>query len=218
MTVPKMNWMMNLTTRKHFVALLVGCAIASPTFFADTAVAGCNSGNNANTDLLSSVNCQAGATGNGSTAVGAGAFASGEDGTALGASATADSLNSTSVGTNASSLVEGATSVGAFAGILVGSGGTGIYSTSIGAGVNPGLNPAAVTSAQALGDFSIAIGGGNTGNAGAIANGVGSVAIGNQSSADGDRSTAIGFGNTVVGNDGTAIGSGNIAALRAVAV
>ncbi|HEX5508325.1 MAG TPA: hypothetical protein VFX37_07455, partial [Pseudolabrys sp.] len=182
MAVPKTNWVVNLRSRKHFVALLAGCAIAGPTLFADPAAAGCNSGNNANTDLLSSANCQAGATGNGSTAVGAGAFASGGNGTALGASAVADGLNSTSAGTNASSLVEGATSVGAFAGLLVGSGGTGIYSTSIGAGVNPGLNPAAVTSAQAFGDFSIAIGGGNTGNAGAIANGVGSVAIGNQSS------------------------------------
>jgi hypothetical protein len=86
MVVPKAKWVMNLKSRKHFVALLVGCAIAGPTFSASPARAGCNSGNNANTDLLSSANCQAGATGNGSTAVGAGAFASGGNGTALGAS------------------------------------------------------------------------------------------------------------------------------------
>jgi hypothetical protein len=63
MVVPKANWVMNLKSRKHFVALLVGCVMVGSIFFADPAMAGCNSGSNANTDLLSSANCQAGATG-----------------------------------------------------------------------------------------------------------------------------------------------------------
>ena len=60
---------MPFITRKHRAALLLGAAIVTAGLSAAPAMAGCNSGNVADTDLLNSANCQASAAGNNAVAV-----------------------------------------------------------------------------------------------------------------------------------------------------
>ena len=62
------------------------------------ALAGCNSGNVANTDLLSSANCEASASGSQATAVGSGASATGSRSTAFGNVAFANGASDTAIG------------------------------------------------------------------------------------------------------------------------
>jgi hypothetical protein len=64
-------------------AHLAGCAILALGLGGGTATAGCNSGNVANTSLLSDAACQAAAPGANALAVGPGANASGVSATAL---------------------------------------------------------------------------------------------------------------------------------------
>ena len=54
--------------RHHYFAWLAGCAVALAAEFATApAVAGCNSGNIADTTLLTSAGCQADASGSSAT-------------------------------------------------------------------------------------------------------------------------------------------------------
>jgi autotransporter adhesin len=152
------------------------------------ALAGCNSGNLANTDLLTSSKCQGIGSGVGATAVGPDAFAIGKNSTALGG------------GSGPASAVAGATAIGYSAGAA----GAGVYSTAIGAGALP---TEGFSSPQALGNYSIAIGGSDdSNNVGALANGLRSIAIGQKSHTPNDFGTALGF-NTTTGFASTAIGT-----------
>jgi hypothetical protein len=72
-------------TSSHRIALLT-CAFAAGALALSAASveAGCNSGSSADTDLLSSIDCQAGAPALNATAVGAAAFAAGVNSTVIG--------------------------------------------------------------------------------------------------------------------------------------
>jgi trimeric autotransporter adhesin len=194
------------------LAWLASCAFVAGTLGISTAtpvMAGCNSGNDAHTDLLTSANCQAFASGGGATAIGAGAT-SGSVSTALGFEASARGALATAVGIGAGpgNAVEGTTNMGARSG----QDGAGIYSTAIGAGNSDVIG--AITGAQ--GNYSIAIGGGGVvftpaiGPAinlnGAHADGFISIAIGTASQATGGGSSAFGLGSTASANDGAAYG------------
>src|SRR6266545_4241714 len=90
---------MSTDRKTHRAALLAGCAIVMAIAVAPrSAQAGCNSGDVANTDLLSSANCEAAAPGNGATAVGTGASASGQASSAYGVSSTASGLGGSAYG------------------------------------------------------------------------------------------------------------------------
>src|SRR5712691_9654225 len=80
--------------RKHRIALLTGCALLAQPLFITPAAAGCNSGNVANTNLLSDAACEAAAAGASATAVGAGSTASGSNSSAYGLSSTASGAGS----------------------------------------------------------------------------------------------------------------------------
>ncbi|PJG52042.1 hypothetical protein CVM73_28155 [Bradyrhizobium forestalis] len=158
------------------------------------ALAGCNSGSNPNTDLLSSFNCQALATGANSLAVGNNALAvGGSENTSLGTSAITGGLAAGSFNT--------AVGYGAFGGSFGGSG----NNTAIGANT------------AATGGGSIAIGGASTTDNAASAGGQDSIAIGinsNAGTADGDgvpltqNSIAIGTNSNAAHTNSTAIGAG----------
>jgi hypothetical protein len=182
------------------------CALA--LLWTDPARAGCASGNVANTDLLSSANCQADASGNGGTlAVGFNAAATGTDSTALGAAAEAAGDQSTSVGlfagfNQSGTSVAGVTSLGANTNFGLA---PGEFSTAVGAGVdNQG------TAAQSKGEYSIAIGGsdGANGTHGALATGASAIAIGVTSTASGISSIAMGNGATAGFDNSAAFGVG----------
>ena len=204
---------LHLTVASRRIALLAGCAFAvgALALSAAPAVAGCNSGNVGNTDLLTSANCLAAAAGSNATAVGASASASGGQSTAFGRSAFALKDYSTAVGYNAgafsASAGMGSTAIGAGAGGT----GTGIWSVAIGAG------PLNDLGAHALGAGSIAIGAGESVDfRGARASGNAAVAIGNRSVAGGEgygsafgynARADVGLAPTAVGTDSTAKGT-----------
>src|SRR5688572_23691410 len=117
----KLNSIAPVASSLRFVSLLGGCAVAVTLLGASPAFAGCNSGNVANTLLLSDPACQATATGADSTAVGAGATAAGSGASAYGRSATAGAGGSndgdTAVGffsTATGAATEAATALGSF--------------------------------------------------------------------------------------------------------
>ena len=132
----------------------------------------------------------ASATGNG-VACGTASHADGNEATAFGAFASALGINATALGTRSGprGAVSGATNIGNLSGFE----GAGIYSTALGAGK---FSPQAP---HALGDFSIAIGGGDDSNPfgkvliGARSNRFLSIALGNASVADSDFAMALGF-------------------------
>jgi hypothetical protein len=177
---------MTMNLRILRIAFVVVCGLgigllAEPS----DALAGCNSGNVANTDLLSSVNCEANASGTSSTAVGGLAVATGNFSTAIGAES------------GPGAAVNGVTSVGALANFNT----PGTFSTAIGAGAT------GTSATQSSGDFSVAIGGGD----GVLFNGA--KAIGNFSVVVGTNSTASAaasvFGTSATANvGGTALGNG----------
>jgi hypothetical protein len=75
---------------KRRAALFAGCAIAiGPLLFSAPAMAGCNSGDAANTDLLNSRFCEAAAAGGNATALGTNSTASGVFSSAYGNFSTA---------------------------------------------------------------------------------------------------------------------------------
>jgi trimeric autotransporter adhesin len=193
-----------LTNNSHRIALLASCVFAAGAlaFSTGTAVAGCNSGNALKTALLSSIDCQADASGNNATAVGSLATALGINATAVGVQSYAKGLAATAIGAgsgNQTTVVEGATSLGVNSGL-----GAGASSTSLG------------TFSNAKGDFSIAIGGGPSGTESALAQGFRSVAVG-QKSVSADFGTSVGFNtntafaSTAVGTDARAPGDSSSA-------
>src|SRR5436190_657318 len=83
---------------KHRIALLTGCALLALPLFITPAAAGCNSGNVANTNLLSDAACEAAAAGIGATAVGPSSTASGDFSSAYGGLSTASGNSSSAYG------------------------------------------------------------------------------------------------------------------------
>lgn len=178
--------------------LLAACAITSGIltlgFPPAPALAGCNSGDIPNTDLLSSTNCRALADNANSLAVGNGALAvGGSENTALGAGATSGGVAQGSFNT--------AVGYDSFAGRFGGSN----SNTAIGANT------------RATGEGAIAIGGASTPNNAANARGQDSIAIGTNSiagSADAQavattqNSIAIGTSSYAAHTNSTAIGAG----------
>jgi autotransporter adhesin len=157
------------TRRRRFTLLAIVGALALSS---SPAIAGCNSGDIANTLLLSSGGCRANATG--------------EDAVAIGREADAPGGRSVALGFGAGDIFAGAgsTSIGA------NSQATGIWSTALGAGL---FIIDHVTAARAVGQYSVAIGGGDSdANPGAWAGNTFGVAIGTGSVAWGVRSTAVG--------------------------
>jgi hypothetical protein len=167
---------------------LIGCAIAAMAFGAAPAQAGCNSGDVANTDLLSSANCQADASGANATAVGNNSTA-GIQGTAYGSGSDATGQNSTAAGVLSSATGFDASAFGA-------------SSTASGIGSSAyGVNSTA-------GDFAAAYGINST------ASGSNSAAYGINSTASGASAIAIGISSTASGASAIAIG-GNASATHA---
>ena len=146
------------------------CAFAAATLalLGTAAKAGCNSGSTGDTNVLHSAACQADAVGT--------------DATAVGSDAKAIAAFTTSVGSFAAAGREGATRVG----YRAGSGSvTGLWSTAIGG--------SGVLGVASRGDYSIAIGGGNSQtNPAAQANGHYGIAIGTGAQVNGTRSTVVG--------------------------
>ena len=106
---------------RHRVALFASCVFIAGALLlsAAPAMAGCNSGKDANTYLLSSVICQADASGTQSTAVGIAAAATGIAGSAFGNNSAALGQIATAVGSFANALGSRATAVGGFSGARV---------------------------------------------------------------------------------------------------
>src|SRR5207244_80028 len=121
---------------QHRIVLLTGCALLALPLFITPAAAGCNSGNVANTALLSSSSCEADGSGTQATAVGSGADASGSRSTALGQGAFAQGASDTAIGVGSGAAGTGGhnTSVGDSAGNLLnaGSGNTAIGASTFG--------------------------------------------------------------------------------------
>src|SRR5262249_54341273 len=95
---------MNALSYLSKISVLTCAAVLAIGMFAPTSgFAGCNSGNVANTDLLSSANCEADASGANSTAVGFNAFATGANETSFGFNSgpAGAAPGSTNIGTNA---------------------------------------------------------------------------------------------------------------------
>ena len=204
----------------HRVALFASCVFSAGALAlsAAPAMAGCNSGNIPNTDLLSTTNCRANAGGTSATAVGFNAQATGSGSSAFGEYATAKGANATAIGRSAGPLdpVAGATYVGAYSGYA----GAGPYSTAVGGGIY--VDGSGSTASFAQGNFSVAIGGGNgavftpTGGPpinlnGARASGFISMAFGVASQATGGGSSAFGLGSKATAADSAAYGEFSLA-------
>src|SRR5262249_41055259 len=142
-------------------AVVIAIGVFAPT----SGFAGCNSGNVANTDLLSSANCEANAAGANSTAVGFNAFASGPNSTAFGFNA------------GPGAAVTGQTSIGTNAGTAFGGGPGDAGTNSVSVGFN----------AAGTGANSIAIGGNNVVANAAFASGTNAIAMGFATDATGDN-------------------------------
>jgi autotransporter adhesin len=196
---------------RHRMALLTGCALAAAIGLStiSPARAGCNSGNDAQTNLLGSAACQADASGSAATAVGFAAKALINRGSAFGKSAFALGDAATAIGFEAGPRVAvfGATNVGANSG----TDGAGSYSTAVGGGTG------SPTASRASGAYSVAIGGGDgavftpsVGPSinlnGAQATGFIGTAVGTASQASGGGSSAFGLGSKATGADSAAYG------------
>jgi trimeric autotransporter adhesin len=201
---------MPFITRKHRAALPLSAAIVTAGLAATPAMGGCNSGNVANTDLLSSANCQASAAGINALAVGIVAQASGVSSTAIGIAASASDVSSTAVGSSAdasgarsAAYGSGSTASAAFASAY------GDQSVASGFG-----SSAYGVDSLASGNFSSAYGSSTASGvrstasgASSLASGVNSSAYGNQSTASGDFSSAYGVLSNASGASSVAIGS-----------
>src|ERR1700761_4770701 len=181
-------------------AYLAGAAAAAIAFSASPAMAGCNSGNAANTALLSDGACEANACGHDATAVGRESQATGAGAVAVGALAYAHGANDVSIGldTGANGTMDGAASVGAYANWNA----SGLYSTAIGAGDDQDNSGASST-----GDYSIAIGGSNGASYhGAEATNTAGIAIGLTSVSSGPGAVSLGGFSQATTSDATAVG------------
>jgi hypothetical protein len=221
-------------SRIAFVAIcgLSGLLTEPPAALA----AGCNSGNVANTDLLSSANCQANALGVNSLAVGNAANANGTGAVAVGNGAFANPFNGeTAIGSNSLAGSTGATAVGSSAdaqGVnttVMGSSsftGGSTNATAIGASaksLTSGINATLLGEGATVGTFALptfdnatAIGQGTSvqaSNATAVGQGssataLGATALGQASVASGSGATAIGTGSSAGFANSAAIGNG----------
>jgi hypothetical protein len=202
-----------MAIRKRYLSLLTSCAFVGGAVMLSgtSAFAGCNSGNVPNTDLLTSANCQAAATGADSLAVGRDAIAAGNQSTAIGRFADANANFSTALGFAAGpgpgigTGAVGYTAIGANTNNIAT---IGAWSIALGAGNNP--NQAALST----GLRSIAIGSGNSAaNLGAHAFTQDSIAMGTNSQAlNGANNIAIGTNSQASnGSENLAIGAGAIA-------
>lgn len=194
-------------------SLLASCALAMAALATSAlpGLAGCNSGPSAQNYLLSSVDCQAYATGQFTVAVGLWAVASAEGSTAFGHDAYTDNRFATAVGFKSGTWPKnsgiGSTAIGAHAGRSA----TGVWSVAIGAGVQTDHAP------HAFGAFGVAIGGGdNADRLGARASGHASVAVGHRSVAGGEgfasafgynARAGVGLAPTAIGTDSNARGT-----------
>src|ERR1700730_2218709 len=119
---------MTMILRVSGISFVVACGLSGLLAGPPAALAaGCNSGNVASTDLLSSANCQASAPAANSLAVGNGANANGINAVAVGNGGFANpSSNETAIGQSALAGQAGATTVGA------GSAAQGVNTTAVG--------------------------------------------------------------------------------------
>ena len=127
-TAPALGAMTAVHVQLRRAALFAGCALTISLLSSASAFAGCNSGNVANTVLLSAAGCQGNATGADATAVGAGANAPGSGASAFGDSASAGVGGSTD-GDTALGWFSTATGVGADSATAVGA-----FATAVGGG------------------------------------------------------------------------------------
>jgi len=210
---------------KRHTAFLIGCAFltAAAVLLAEppAAQAGCNSGNVANTALLSDVSCEAAAAGLNATAVGISSNASGDFSSAYGAGSTASDLHSTAYG-NASKAINTDSSAYGRLSTASGTNSSAYGLNSIASGgaataVGGGGDGVTTFGARATGDFASAFGASSTASGFAsTASGEASTASGNSSSvygtsstASGDFSSAYGNASTASGNSSSAYGSGS---------
>jgi hypothetical protein len=229
---------MTMILRMSGISFVVACGLSGLLAGPPAALAaGCNSGNVASTDLLSSANCQASAPAANSLAVGNGANANGinavaigngafvnpfSDGTAIGRHAIAGQAGATTVGSNSAAQGVNTTAVGfnAFA-----PAGGGQNATAIGANARSetaGVNATLVSEGATVGNGSLptidnvtALGQGTSvqaNNATAVGQGssataVGATALGQGSSAGFANSTAIGSGVTTTRANQVAVGT-----------
>lgn len=181
----------------HRMALVVGAAVAFPLTI-DTAAAGCNSGNGAATDLLSSANCQSSAAGGSALAVGDGAVADEQFTTSIGSGA---GSNGTTGDRN--------TWIGAGSGEMV----TGTHNTAVGFSSALNVNG---SSNSAFGDLAGGSVFGN--NNAAFGASSGSTVIGSDNTTsghlsgrsvrgDGNSAFGLGAGQQVTGDNNVAIGA-----------
>jgi len=187
------------------VAALCG-AIAAMAFGAGPAIAGCNSGNVADTDLLSSANCQASATGGNAIALGLDAQATSLDSLAIGLNAQATGIGGIAIG---SAIVSQNATAGGDDSVAIAANATASSNRAVAIGRD----------SSATGTSSLALGvGASASQNNAIALGLNSsagnldgVAIGTTSSASGTSSVAIGSNASATAANSVAIGSGSVA-------
>jgi trimeric autotransporter adhesin len=170
----------------RFAAFLAGCGIFCLGLVAGPAMAGCNSGNAASTDQLSSANCQANAAGLSSIGIGNNAQSTGTASIAIGTGTSAANAART---VGASAVAVGFDAQGSGDGSVAYGGttrATGLNSVALGRNSNATANQAI-----GVGD-------------GSAASGTGSVAIGQSAEAQSANGVAI-------GNNATAVQTGSIA-------
>jgi trimeric autotransporter adhesin len=209
-------------------AITTGLLAAPPA-----ALAGCNSGNVGNTDLLSSANCQGAAIGVNSTAVGASSSAQGNNSTAIGESAfvnpgatnatavgqltLAGQSGATAIGQNATAQGTNSTAVGynSFINVgdtdstLVGSNASlaGTGNTGLGAHVLVGNAGAPINNAVAIGQFAIVTASNATSvGQGSTASAFGATALGQGASASGANGLALGNNSSATGASSVSVG------------
>jgi autotransporter adhesin len=172
------------------------------------AMAGCNSGTGGPGAVLGSESCQASAGSAAATAVGAGALSSDFGGVAVGEQARALGFGSVTIGAQAGPS-PATSSVGTISiGLRTNYAGGGLYATAIGGGnAGSGGSVAESQAAHATGAYSIAIGGGDGEE---FATDGGKIVINlNGARATGFISTAIGTGSEATGGGSSAIGLGS---------
>jgi autotransporter adhesin len=197
-------------------AAVLSGAIAALAFGTGPTIAGCNSGNVANTDLLSSANCQASATGGNAIALGLNAQATNLDSLAIGLNAEATGIGGIAIGSailSQSATASGDDSVAIAANatassnraVAIGSGSsaTGTSSLALGVGASAVQNSAIALGLNSNASNVDAVAIGTTSSA----NGTSSVAIGTNASAAAANSVAIGSGSTATAANTVSVGS-----------
>ena len=182
--------------RARRAALIVGSAMLAIGLATSPATAGCNSGDTANTDLLSSANCQADASGGNAVAVGFNSTASGDSSVAIGFLSKATVSGATAVGNAAQATDTGTAAFGSAAQA------TAHDATAIGQSAQATVQFATAVGnqSQALADSASAFGQISK------ASGANSTAIGTNAQATQDSATALGTSATATGVSASALG------------